>query len=83
MNTKKENIKDPEYRKWCCWTLDEEEILHVVSEVFNLKNPKGLVTDDEMEMIVEDFTDRISAMYEEWEENLKEIVKENLKEHFK
>ncbi len=65
------------YRKWCCWELNEEEILHVAEEVLDSKNPEGLITDDEMEFIVKDFKKTISAAFVEWEETLKEIVKNN------
>ncbi len=72
--TDRKEEKTKEYRTWCCWNLDEEEIYHVLGDIINSKNPVGLLSEDEIQEIVEDFKDRLSIAFEEWEENLKEVV---------
>ncbi|MDD3474427.1 MAG: hypothetical protein PHP08_00805 [Candidatus Dojkabacteria bacterium] len=75
-----EELRRSKYRKWCCWELDEEEIYHILGGIITSKNPVGLLTDDEICEIVENFRDRLSIVFEEWESNLEEIVKNVIRE---
>lgn len=62
-----------DYRKWCCWVLDEEEILHamkgVVPESYGLE-----VSDDNKRTFVDDvaekFKDALSTIADDWEYEL-------------
>lgn len=69
-----------EKRHFCCWNLDEEEIHHVAKEVLGMENTEGLIeeilTEDEIQQIIEGFKDRLSFANEQWEELLRESVME-------
>lgn len=66
-----EEIKEKE---WCCWTLSESEIEHVAEDIFETGYSKGLITDEEMNIIVQYFKDAINMAFENWEDVLKTIV---------
>ena len=69
-----------EKRHWCCWNLDENEILHTAAEVLGMENTEGLVeeilTEDEIQQIVEGFKDKLSESVDNWEMLLHEAVTE-------
>lgn len=68
---------DPD-RKWCCWTLSEEEVLKAMKDV-GVPESYGLdKSDDNRESfvcdVVDRFKDALSVMGEEWEDELEVCV---------
>lgn len=68
--------------EWCCWMLSRKEILRAAEEVLGENYAGRGMTEDEIHQIVEDFKDKLSIMAEEWEEALKEAVKNNIIENY-
>ncbi len=54
--------------EWCCWVLSQSEIAKS-AERNNVE-----LTDDDVDIIVEEFKDAISLAFEDWEDILDGIV---------
>ncbi len=71
-------MSSSKYRVWCCWLLDEEEILHAMEEV-EVPVSLGLdVSDDNKEAfigeVIERFKNSLSTIFDEWEDDLMNCV---------
>lgn len=69
-------------RKWCCWVLDEDEIIHEVEEITRKDpNSKILLQEQQIQNVAEKFKERLAVMGEEWEYELKNCITEVMEEH--
>lgn len=64
-------------KEWCIYSLLESEIWHIAEKVFDSGYTKGLITDNELEEIVDDFKDAVMVMCEDYEIVLEEIIRKH------
>lgn len=81
-------VREDSKKKWCCWELDMEEILHAMQDAKVSDNYSPLMlwtnaSEDDRETFVEEITSEfknaLSIMGEEWEEALKGCVENVVK----